>query len=188
MFDVVRSIYIPYLHNSIGHYKSVAFIITQPRKLISRTFNLRNENCMNGNINLRPQMRRVVIFFLLLFIQLIGGNDFAHAGTIDIGSFLSSVHTEKVTRPESTIEDYNDLLAEDTGIIGKNATFNSVDDEDENEDLIKKHISTAKCFLAFSFAFLLSHRFGCSIKHLSLSTPPSFTGSCKYIYHRALRL
>jgi hypothetical protein len=84
---------------------------------------------------------------------------------------------------------HDHLLTRHTGSGAENAFSISVEDDDNSEDIIRKHKSLARHFLAFYYAFILNHRSSSSLAGgLPYHPYQSYTGSCKYIVQRTLRI
>jgi hypothetical protein len=132
-------------------------------------------------------MKHVVILFLLCF-HFVGKSGFAAASDHTLRNNVLAVQSSSNTKLASgtTIKDYKS-----TGIVGINeesAFLVNAEWEDEDENSIKKVFSSVKHFLAFSYAINSSRRYSCLAQHLSYCQRLSYTGSCKYILHRAFRI
>ncbi len=134
-------------------------------------------------------MKHVVILFLFLCFHLVGGSDCAHASARNEKvCFLPVRDLEKTHQVESATANHDSLLTVNTSLSGENRNLISVEDEDENEDIIKKHISQDRYFLAFCYAFVSDSRFSFLAERLPSCKHLSYTSSCKYIVQRALRI
>jgi hypothetical protein len=133
-------------------------------------------------------MKNIVIFFLFIFAGLIG-NHFAKAsdftGKI---SYSALAGYEQNSELSGLVADHDYRLTFDTNQIVENSFPISIEDDEENEDVIKKHISQVKYFLAFCYAFTLNNRSGSLAERIALPKHLSYTSSCKYILQRALRI
>ncbi|MEO7534481.1 MAG: hypothetical protein ABIU30_11570 [Ferruginibacter sp.] len=62
------------------------------------------------------------------------------------------------------------------------------DDDNEDEDIINKHILPARYLLIFYYTFITAERCTFIAETLTFSTPSSFLHSCKYIAQRVIRI
>jgi hypothetical protein len=134
-------------------------------------------------------MKKLVIFFLFLCVHLAGGYQYAHA--IDHHGKISCKHsgdTEQTHHVESADVKHDYLLTRQTGLAVTNDFLISVEDNDENELLVKKNKSLARQFLAFYYTFVLNQRSSGLTDNLPFHQHLSHTGSSKYIVQRTLRI
>jgi hypothetical protein len=134
-------------------------------------------------------MKNVVLFFLFLCVHLVGGYHYAHASARNEKVSLSPARDqEKTHQVESATTNHDYLIIANTSLSGENPNLISIEDEDENEDIIKKHVSEARYLLAFCYAFILNSHFSFLAEPLPSCNHLSYTSSCKYIVQRALRI
>lgn len=134
-------------------------------------------------------MKNVVIFFLFLCVNLAGAFHYVHAGAYSIKNCFSPVQDlEKTHQIEGGTAFHDYFLNVNTSRSGENSNLIGIEDEDENEDIIKKRVSQSRYFLALCYAFISNYHYSfftdriLSYKHLPC------TSSCKYILQRALRI
>ena len=133
-------------------------------------------------------MKHVVLLFLFVCLKIAGGYSCAHAslhknvishsphGTI---SSQCTVDT-KVSKEHYRLAECIDIGEEDSIVIG-------VEDEDESEDIIKRHSSLVRYSLAFNYIFIAgSHNL--ITQRIPYCKYPFYSSSCKYIVQRALRI
>jgi len=133
-------------------------------------------------------MKHVVLLFLFVCLKIAGGHSCAYAslhkdvichaphGTIS----NQSTSNANVLKKHYQLAERIDIGEEDVTVIG-------VEDEDESEDIIKRHSSLVRYSLAFNHIFIAgSHNL------IAERTPsckyPFYSSSCKYIIQRALRI
>ena len=134
-------------------------------------------------------MKNVVIFFLFLCVHLVGANHYAYASARNQNvCFSPAPDREKTHQVENATANQGYLIILNTSLSGENPNFISVEDDDENEDIIKKHVSRARYFLAFCYTFISNSRFSFLAERLPSCKHLSYTSSCKYIIQRALRI
>lgn len=132
-------------------------------------------------------MKHVAVFFLFLFAYLAGMCHYAPTGDMSRKTGYTEVSSfEKKLAIDDTTAKQDLIQTEDTGLNGKNAFEIGVEDDDE--DIIEKHISLVKYTLAFSHASASAYRSSCLANQLPVYNHVPYTSSCKYILQRALRL
>ncbi|WP_147202178.1 hypothetical protein [Segetibacter aerophilus] len=132
-------------------------------------------------------MKPVAFFFLFLLSYLAGICNYAPLGDNSSKIIHSKVSgsAENLSIENSTTK-HNLIQTENTGLNGERAFEFSIEDDDE--DIIEKHISLVKYTLAFSHAFAQSYRSSCNAQHFPVYNYIPYISSCKYIVQRALRL
>ena len=133
-------------------------------------------------------MKNVALFFFFLCVHLLGGYGYAHANDHNKKVSISRASGfEQSHEVESATANHDYVIASATSLSEENASLISMEDEDENDDLIKKHVSQARYFLAFCYSFILNSRVSLLAEPLP-SCNQAYTSSCKYILQRALRI
>ena len=132
-------------------------------------------------------MKNVVIFFLFLCVHLFSGYNFAHASAHNTKVYvLQGAAVKKTHQFETTTKKPYFISTNNAGVSTENAFQFTLEDEDENEDIIKKHVSQSRYFLAFCYAFILNSCFTLLAERLPSCNHLSYISSCKYITQRAL--
>jgi len=132
-------------------------------------------------------MKRFVIFLLALGVLLCSSNIYAH-GMSSISTPLNHYELQKAASFDVSALPLNNIPTSISHIKEPEPTILTMEDQNEDEDLVKKHLALAKTFAAFTYAFLLHY----SANSLSETLPAlrDLTGpaSCKYIFQRVLRI
>jgi len=131
-------------------------------------------------------MKLVVAFFLFLCFYLAGGYEAAHADVPRYGVIHSHFQILEKAPQESATASRGYLTTKDDGLGIEKDFLISVEDDDDEEDNIRKRISPTKYIIAFCNTFFLNHPFNNPAEYISRNL--SYTGSCKYIAQRALRI
>lgn len=132
---------------------------------------------------------KLVVTFLVLCFFLLGGYTPAHAGAPDCKvSYSLASHIEQAQQVEKRTTSRHYLISRDNELEKESTLIISVEDEDEEEDIVRKHIVPAKYLLAFYYTFFSIHS-SCSLSEpLSFCQHLSYISSCKYIAQRVLRI
>src|SRR3954454_10970761 len=121
-------------------------------------------------------MKNLVIFFLLLAVHLVGANCCAHARVYNNKVSLSAAKVIKNTHQvKGAISNDDHLLYEATSLNGENPNLLNDEDDDENEDIIKKHVSQPRYLLGFYYTFVSNYRFSFLADRLPSRTDLSYT-------------
>jgi hypothetical protein len=131
-------------------------------------------------------MKVAVIFFLSVFFHVFSGHDAASASVRHGNIRLAAHNIKKTQQVESAKTNEGSLLSKDADSNEQNDYVLTARDEDE--DIIRKHLLPAAHFSALVYAFVSIYLQNCLSGKLSFYKSPSYTGSCKYIAQRALRL
>jgi hypothetical protein len=134
-------------------------------------------------------MRSAVIFFLFLLSNALGIGNFAYAGNhLPEIAHSPSTRIEKTAHAPTEIANNPLLQIKDASGAEENTDLIYVEDDDEEENSLRKQILTAKGFATFCYSFFLSHCCSDPADPLSFYKDPFYTGSCKYIVQRVLRI
>lgn len=134
-------------------------------------------------------MKNVVIFLLFLCVQMVSLDHYAHASYPNEKVCFSLTCNLKKTLPVKSVDaNYDYLIINNISLKGESPNLISIDDEDENEDIIKKHVSQVRYFLPFCYAFISNSRFSFLAERLPSGRHLSYTSSCKYILQKTLRI
>lgn len=132
-------------------------------------------------------MRLVIIFLLYWCFHLLGGSAAAQVRTHNDHPGPSLARPiEKAGQLQLPAQEH--FLAKDGGLTEEDNLLVSVDEEEEEDGLLRKPVWLTNCFLAFSYAFILHHRFGGRAGIFSASAYACFIGAPKYIVQRVLRI
>jgi hypothetical protein len=133
---------------------------------------------------LRPAMKLVIAFFLSLFCVSGGAlthayaanGKMAHTRALNIKKLqISSVNVKR-----DYLISMDDLSHENTYVIN---------DEDESEEnIFRRHVSLAGCFIEFSYEILSSQLYSSSSESRTFDKPDVCADSCRYIFQRVLRI
>lgn len=134
-------------------------------------------------------MKNVVILFLFLCVNLADAFHYVHAGVHNERNCSAPMRDlEKKHQVEGATKYHDYFLTVNTSSSGNDSNLVAIEDEDDNEDIIKKHVSQVRYFLPFCYAFVLNSRFSFLEKRLPSGRHLSYTSFCKYILQRALRI
>ncbi len=131
-------------------------------------------------------MKNVVIFCLFLCFQLLARYNSAYANDYNT-SYSPTQAVNKNQKVESLKANLGDLVIKDVSLSEENnySIFIEDDDEDEVSSITRKHTLLGKYFSIFFHAFTSS----CYVEdRLSFYKAPYYSGSCKYIAQRVLRI
>ncbi len=131
-------------------------------------------------------MKNVVIFCLFLCFQLLAKYNSAYAHDY-ITSYSSTQAVIKNQKVESLKESQVNLVIKDGCLSEENnySSFIEDDEEEEDDSITRKHTLLSKYFSIFFHAFTSSC---CVEDRLSFYKAPYYSGSCKYIAQRVLRI
>ena len=131
-------------------------------------------------------MKLSFTFFFFLCFQLLSGHD-----TVQASSYfhkLCAFDLSSIQQAEGVNSSAGFHLSKTTDVDQSDTFVISVDDEDEEEDIVKRHVLPADCFFVFNYS-LISIRAHCSpADNLFYSTPAVYSGSPRYISFRVLRI
>ena len=132
-------------------------------------------------------MKRVLFYLLTFCLLLCGTNIYAH-GT----SLISAASQHDEVRKAASFE-IDSLYVYNTSTSISHVkepapTILAMEDQNEDEDIIKKHLAISKVFAALTYAFLLNYSSSSISEHLSAPRDITGAASCKYIFQRVLRI
>jgi len=134
-------------------------------------------------------MKPLVLFFLFLCFELLGGHDHVNASSHSFKICCASTKTIEKTQSETAYSKQDYVISRSDGFGWDSSPLISVDNENEDEDdLIKKHTLLAKCFVAFYYTFISSYVSKGNVEPLSFSKHLAYLGTHKYIAQRVLRI
>jgi hypothetical protein len=134
-------------------------------------------------------MKQVIILFFLICSILSGGLNTTHgASHYSKSSHVQTWKNNLIVHTTSTQPEHSFLKTNHAGLKNADSLLITVEDDDEEDNFVKKHLSPAHFFLAFTYAFILSDRTTDSSENLSSTENLSHTSSCKYIFQRTLRI
>jgi hypothetical protein len=134
-------------------------------------------------------MKAPVIFFLILLFQLSGICGTAHAGAslTKIGFSLAGDFREKqLVEKLHVIEPA--LISENASIPGENAPLIQADDGDDDENFVRRQLVCSRYFATLCRSFIDYLRYSYDVHDLTFYRHPFYTGSCKYLKQRVLRI
>jgi hypothetical protein len=132
-------------------------------------------------------MKRFVFFLMALSLLLCSSNIYAHEAT-SISTSSNYFEVQKAASFDPATLAFYNTATSISHIKEPEPTILTMEDQNEDEDLVKKHLGLAKTFAAFTYAFLL-HYSASSISE-NLPAPRDITepATCKYIFQRVLRI
>lgn len=134
-------------------------------------------------------MRLVGILLLHLCFFLLGGQGNAHASTHDYKTYYSRAQqTQKALQALNIGAKHDYQLDKNDGLPDEDTYLISVDDDDNEEEDIRKPVFQARDLLAFFCTFVLYHHYSFRADSLSFCEPSSSKGTPKYISQRVLRI
>jgi len=134
-------------------------------------------------------MKQVFVLFFLICSILSGGFNTTHgASQYSKSSHIQTRKNNLIVHTTSTQPEHSFLKTNHAGLKDADSLLITVEDDDEEDDFVKKHLSPAHFFLAYTYAFILSDRTNDSPETLSSTENLSNTASCKYIFQRTLRI
>lgn len=132
-------------------------------------------------------MRLVGLLLLHLYVFLPGGHGYARTSTHDYKTCYSQVQRTLQALDPGSKQDRQRI--KDDGSPGEDTYLVSVDDDDnEEEDSVRKPVFQARELLAFLCTYILYHQYSSRAENLSFCEPPSSIGAPKYIVQRVLRI
>jgi hypothetical protein len=132
-------------------------------------------------------MKVAVIFLLSLFFCLAGGSHFSYATAPACNASFSLSQFLEKKQPVANGTANKHLLAAVYDFNEENQYLDGVEDDNEDE-IVRKHILAARYFLACYYTFIEDYFPNNLTGQLFTYKAPSYTGSCKYITQRVLRL
>src|SRR6476620_5117948 len=122
--------------------------------------------------------------FLLFLFTIVSVLQNKHAYAKGSSELLSSPKRYQLQKAE-----FNEAIKLDfqfghkaySGVKADVPAILTIEDQNEDEDIIKKHLSLARTFTAFAYAFLLNYPSYAISENLSFSQDISHASSCKYI-------
>jgi len=134
-------------------------------------------------------MKPVVVLLFLIFSVLLGSSSTSYASVQYIKSDCIQKKQDNPTNHSVyTQPELSFFKTNHPGLKDADSLILTIEDEDEEDDFVKKHLSPAHIFLAFTYAFILSDRSEDLTETLSCTRDLSHTSSCKYIFQRVLRI
>jgi hypothetical protein len=131
-------------------------------------------------------MRFLYTLFLSLCIHVVGSSTVASTGRDSVGVFVNSAHEVESSQIAIAGSSQQHILNPAADVSENNPYFIAAEDETE-EELSIKHNLPARNFLAFYYAFIVSHPCR-ELTSLFVCRPASHPRSCKYIEQRVLRI
>src|SRR5690242_1018045 len=104
-------------------------------------------------------MKRVLSFLVALSLLLCSANIYAH-GTSPVSTKFNRHVFFKVAHFDAGAMALYNMPASISHIKEPEPAILTIEDQNEDEDLVKKHLALAKTFAAFTYAFLLHHSAG----------------------------
>ena len=136
-------------------------------------------------------MKNVIIFILFLCFQFLGGYGPAYAGTFNQKTACSPADNVKKNfqvQGANSTKGYREITDARLGEERNSPLFGEYEDEDEEDSTTRKYTFPAKCFSTYSYAFPSCRLCDCHVDRISLYNPPSYSGACKYIAQRVIRI
>lgn len=132
-------------------------------------------------------MRNTTLFFVFLCVHLFGTYHSTYACEQHRQPCLSataSLQTSQQAISSLAIQVY--VQADDDSVLEENINLISIEDDNENEDIIKKHVSQARYLLACCHTFISTYNVSRVAERLPLCSHLFNTSSGKYITQRSL--
>ena len=135
-------------------------------------------------------MKPAFTFFLLVVFLLTGGNKLANDGISFSNSNISGTHEIKKIPGAATRNNKQDFLQLNKAGSGEqnDNPFFVADKDDENEDNTRRYITQTVVLIPFLYAYILNYSGNPANYRNSFYKLPYFTGACKYIEQRSLRI
>jgi hypothetical protein len=133
-------------------------------------------------------MKHVVIFFLFLFVNLVSTFGYTHAEPHITSPCASTTGINQIEQNRISTPTHPYSIGGDVNSSAENVSLFTLEDDDEDEDIIRKHLSIVRYLSALTSTFYLNYGSGPLVQHATFCDHLPYTSSCKYIVQRALRL